>query len=215
MAYAAEGTYKFPVPRHQFFKEKLADQFFTYWRTLGTVRTGRNRDKEQGAELALYEIERVRVFVYQDWPVRRQKFSPSGEKLARHIFVFEQEPCPIKDPWQRSWLERFGSGDYTLWLKELGVDEAICSTQFSIRDGEFPAQVPVDELDMADPVNKSYIQELKGRGIRIPGEEDEEEQEEEMVAAQVNTELVGKVVDQAQDIGEMKATITHLTNKAN
>jgi len=215
MKYAAAGSYTFPAPRHQFYKQKLADQFVLYWKGLGRPRPRKNVTREASAERAKKEIELLQIVIYQNWPVRRLKYGPNGEKTARHICKLEQEPCPFGDPWQIKWLERFGSGDYVIWLKELGVEEAICSCEFSIRNPEYPPQVPPDELDLSDPANKSYIQELKGRGIVIPGEQDEEQQEEEEMVAAVNTELVGKVVDQAQDIGEMKATITHLTNKAN
>jgi hypothetical protein len=215
MKYAAAGSYTFPAPRHQFFKQKLADQFVLYCKGLGRPRPRKNVTREASAERAKREIELLQIVIYQNWPVRRLKYGPGGEKIARHICKLEQEPWPFGDPWQIKWLERFGSGDYVIWLKELGVEEAICSCEFSIRNPEYPPQVPPDELDLSDPANKSYIQELKGRGIVIPGEQDEEQQEEEEMVAAVNTELVGKVVDQAQDIGEMKATITHLTNKAN
>ena len=183
----------------------MAEQFFWYWNSLTK-------------KLTADRMAKLEVRVYQNWPVRKVRMNPDGSEACKHLVMFQGEPCRFgattDTNWQTDWLQRFGSGKFTVFVNELGVVDAICSCELEINDPEFPPKVAPEDISLAHPNNKDYIQEQRDAGIRFPGDEDQEAEEQEMVAQQVNTELVGKVVEQAADIGEMKATISHLADRA-
>lgn len=199
-------------------------KFFQYWHGLNKAIAGR-----------------IIVYLQRQWPVlnyalqmspaQRDQFDadfpPETRKpkdidtFLRKIGIFKYvekftEPFDTKD-WRTWILRHYGSGDYLLFLNDLGVPnnpsipkQTVCKTITSLRDEAYPPVIDPNILDMFDPANASFIHERRLRGLPLPddgqekerAEEAKREDEEEMatVTAQIlaqNAALTDRVMQQA------------------
>lgn len=199
-------------------------KFFQYWHGLNKAIAGR-----------------IIVYLQRQWPVlnyalqmspaQRDQFDadfpPETRKpkdidtFLRKIGIFKYvdkftEPFDTKD-WRTWILRHYGSGDYLLFLNDLGVPnnpsipkQTVCKTITSLRDEAYPPVIDPNILDIFDPANASFIHERRLRGLPLPddgqekerAEEAKREDEEEMatVTAQIlaqNAALTDRVMQQA------------------
>ena len=144
------GTATFPKPFYFHFKDEIKEQkgkppsFFRYWRQVW-------KDDELK--------QRIVVYVYRTWPVllegRRQL-----EKLNEPIRL---EELPL----------RYGAGDYHLKMNDMGNSYktlAVVTVKGFRDEQEHPPVFELDALDVKDPLNQSFLERLRSRGIRVPGD---------------------------------------------
>lgn len=157
-------------------------------------------------ELPEWSKPLLEIYVYREWPVliKPSKLDEDGNKIP----PYEQEPGYIAKAFypelpgtDQAFTDRWGAGDYFFILKfnptggkrrDLCRGWVKCSHDFRT----FP---PVDDriddvnnLDLADPGNGSYIKWLKSQG-KLKDEEKETRENEEMSA---QAEVLGKVIEQ-------------------
>lgn len=184
------GKTTFPSPTGGAVQKKF-ENLITYW---------------QG--LTPNMCSRARVHVYRKWPVIDRVLS--GEK-NQSIHVYQEDPalgtkgsCPFTvETWKQQLLHEFGSGDYKFILNELGVSGAIAICDYvSVRDTMFPPKLNYVELVKGDKLNADYIQGLRERGIKLPGDpeyvsEKDKQEKVEMAQAEVIERLTDKLVSMA------------------
>jgi hypothetical protein len=93
-------------------------------------------------------------------------------------------------------LHQWGGGDYII---RLNTDHTIAHcTITGLRDNDHPPVIPdLNCLVMDDPANRSYIEMLRMRGVKLPGEQrQEDEQDMAQVAA---LETMGRAVESLSD----------------
>jgi len=199
---AIPGTYTLPKPRFQSYSQVQVDQFFSYWVSLGT-----RIMKFRHQPLPEDRLSAVVVKVYRDYP--RRKMIDLRNK-TRDIATFEGR-CPwTVDDWREGFLDRFGSGNYTCYLNEMGVSGAICRADVRVHDDNRPAKVAIDDLDVSHPDNRSYIQQLRDSGIKVPGDEGyvSQSEQERLEMEEKNTNaLQSRMLDMAETVGELKAQV--------
>jgi hypothetical protein len=171
------------------------DQLFKYWKGLPD-------------ELS----DRWTLYVNRDWPVLNhlQGLPPEQQEEAlagkRKLFKYIDKIGERfdSDDWRTELLRRYGSGDYKLYLNDSGVRGTkiksgnVCRCKVVLRDEEFPPALEtyMELLDMKDPANSSYIQSLRLRGIRLPGEGPALEEVEEDMANQAAVDKLADTVVQ-------------------
>lgn len=172
------GAKSFPPPACFHFRDdnkeikKRPQGFFEYW-------------KEVWDDPALRD--RIMVYVYRIWPV-----------LVEHRRQLDKFTDPISyDDLQL----RYGAGDYHIKMNDAGMKYktvAICTAKGFRDEANHPPIYDIDALDTRDPLNQSFIERLRVRGIRVPGDpgyfgtsEKEQKEEDEMA----NVEIMNKFAD--------------------
>lgn len=161
-----------PRPPKSYFNSKQAKGFFDYWK-------GIPEDKEDAAT----------IYVYRRWPVINRQFAdPTAVKTIDKLVG--------KSPFQNDDFEgdiahRYGEGDYRFFMNEGSAQITRCDIQ--IRNDQYPPLVDPRELVQGDPLNAGFIQSLRMRGVKLPGDagygqateqtKQEEEESEEMKEA--------------------------------
>ena len=125
--------------------------------------------------------DRMVFYVYRDWPVLDYYQMYSVEEIAemrahrkRAPFKYIAKYADIDpDDWQNHILRFHGSGIYKIHLNDSGLrgqEAAMCKTVVELRDDEFPPVVDLAVLDKNDPSNASFINDLRMKGVSIPGD---------------------------------------------
>ncbi len=155
---------------------------FKYWKGLS--------EEDQG---------RLTLYVYRGWPIIDRK-KVGGPDAATNI---GKHHSPIsEDDFQRI----YGSGDYKLLLNEqyLYKKPVLQDGQYRFRSDDYPPILNLEELDMADPANGSYIERLKLKGVKLPGEDEDDsmalaQQQQNNQAVEALTGTVDKLVNRLTD----------------
>lgn len=160
-------------------------------------------------------INRTNFYVNREKPVldRLKEYPPDQvREMREHKRRYPAKYIDKPDrPWEPDqefrmyFLERYGSGDYKIFLNDAGVTKNkekdpdlesrnLCKALYSIWDSAYPPILDPSRpdkglgiLDWNHPANASYVGELKMKGIVPPGEKEEE------VANEVVKTLVDKV----------------------
>lgn len=197
-----------PSPPAQFCRN--AQDFFDYWANLNEA-----------------QRKRSLVYVYRTFPVidkyhcpqpecgapiprpqrgmqnARQRCSVCGweGKISTNIGKLG---TPIRSD---EMLEHFGWGDYSLQMKDAGRGKIVTQTHVRTdRDSGFPPLIPdLRDIVLGDPANREYINSLRSKGIRLPG--DPERQGEEAMPAQI-TEVVNSLTDTVDKVLDRNAELT-------
>jgi hypothetical protein len=193
-------------------------RFFQYWHGLNKAIAGR-----------------IIVYLQRQWPVlnyalqmtpaQRDQFDaeypPETRKpkdidaFLRKIGIFKYvdkftEPFDTKD-WRTWILRHYGSGDYLLFLNDLGVPnnpgipkQTVCKTITSLRDDAYPPVIDPNILDVFDPANASFIHERRLRGLPVPddGQEKERAQEAKREDEEEMSAVITQVLEQNRDLTE-------------
>ena len=197
----------FPKPAARYFKKDY-DAFFAYW-----------------DGLADNLKRRATVYVYRKWPVINKRICPQCNSICPdpghwhapcvcpnvecgwkgQIFIYAgilAEPTD-EDAILRS--PHYGSGDYTLKMidsdakQDKGEQRGICSVRLTVRDDEYPPCITdLREVVLNDPANQEYVNGLRGRGIRLPGDPEPITQEERMDNKSA-LEVQGEVIKHLSD----------------
>ena len=157
--------------------------------------------------------DRLIFFLYREWPSLDFLQHFTQEQLAE--IKAKRRKAPVKyiakytslDPadWRNQLLQRHGSGVYKIMLNDVGVrgnpnlkSGHICSTHVEIRDAEFlPIIEDLSVLNRSDPNNNSFINELRMKGINLPGDPPNGEQED-MAATVAVEKLTDALVEQSK-----------------
>jgi hypothetical protein len=166
----------FPRPVVFHFKDEnprdatKAPAFFQYMKRV-------SEDPELASRMILY--------VYRGWPVMR----PDSLQQDKTTDVFEYKDIE----------HRYGAGDYHFKLNdvELRKTVAMCTAK-GFRSEEYPTIVDYTKVDLTDPLNQSWIERAKSRGIKFPGAAETEEQEANMAEVRVMQQM-GATVDKLTD----------------
>jgi hypothetical protein len=141
-----------PLPRVSHFRDDLKTasgkcrRFFDYWRDVQSLP---------------YARDRLMCYLYRIWPVM-QPDARQVDKLPDWISMEDL-------------LRHYGCGDYHLKLNDAGMKYktlAICTIK-NLGDRDLTAYPPVlntDQVDVDDPLNKSYVSWARSRGITFPGD---------------------------------------------
>lgn len=167
------GLATFPKPAYFHFRDECSEtsgkpnSFFKYWKKV---------HDDPGLR------DRIVVYVYRNWPVlkdgRRQL-----DKLGEPIQMEELQL-------------RYGAGDYHLKMNDAGMKYktvAICTAKGFRDEANHPPVFELDALEVNDPLNKSFIERLRSRGVRVPGdpgyigpeEKEREKESDDMAQAEV------------------------------
>lgn len=172
--------------------------------------------------------DRLTFYVNREWPRLNNRQNLSEQELLEIEQKKRKGPAKYvgqytdinPDNWRNELLRYHGSGDYKIYLNDVGVrgnpklkSVNICRTFVSLRDDEFP---PVIEdlgiLDLSDPINKGYIQQLKSKGIPIPGELPKEESED--MATSVAVEALAELAKNKQPIESVTPVFSELLKQS-
>jgi hypothetical protein len=179
------------------------EEFFKYWRALPDEC-----------------LDRSMVYVYRTWPVLNWYNILSLEEAEqvrlkqRTITTNIDKPnAPFESPdWQSEILHRYGSGNYHFKLNDIGIKgnnqfphKNICMCDVTgVRDSDHPPVIgDLRLIDMGDPDNQSYIQHLRMKGVRLPGDP-AGGGEDDMAGA--TAEVLGKAMDTISDLSNRAAT---------
>lgn len=200
--FAGSGT-TFPKPEQIKIPSNMAHKFFVYWKNL---------NEEQ--------LPRATVKIYRKLPVIDRKLSnPKNTQVIEEI----NGPCPFSKEWKDEFLHRFGTGKYKILMNEAGVSGAILMTIFKTEWDldNYPPRLDIRELVRDDPDNKSYIDGLRARGVRLPGDPDykEEKKDEDdsvdIKAVESLTETVRDLTDKTIAMAERQSTRAQQQQTAN
>lgn len=161
-------------------------------------------------------LARCKTQWYRKWPVINPELA--GAK-TRTIAVYKDDPiagttaaCPYdEENWKEQILHEFGSGDYKVILCEEGVSGAVAECDFvTVRDHMIPPRIDIRMLVMGDPLNVGYMQELRQRGVRLPGDPDfkDDRKEEDMAQAEALQAAIGaneRLTERVITMAESKA----------
>ena len=182
-----DGSSPAPTPLPPVFKfdtdyprGQRPNDFFRYW-----------------SELAPEFQSRLMAYVYRNWP-HIQIMMPDRRKggLKPSCQIDKRGGSfPIRDLDELT--RTYGSGDYTIRLNDAAnrVRLALCLIR-GIRAEDFPPSVPKNMLDvlvMDDPVNGSYIDDLRFKGIL----QDKEREGQDMAASEAMNTLAETVKEMA------------------
>ncbi len=108
--------------------------------------------------------DRLLLYVYRTWPIIDRKRLDKDANIG-----ILTEPTD-----EQGIYDRFGEGDYKLILSDGILYKQVCYTLLKgFRDSNsFPADIELEDLVMEDPQNKSWIERMKTRGTKFPGDED-------------------------------------------
>ena len=188
----------FPNPPRALLKGGIVspEKFMDYRRTLG-------------GEF----LERITFYVNREWPkldfyqhfTEKEMEEIRQKKRAKPVKYVGQYADINPDNWRDEILRYHGSGDYKIYLNDTGVrgnpslkSRNICKTVVSIRDDEFPPVMDehLHVLDWKDPINNSFIQQLRGKGVVPPGETPNKKEETDDMATNVAVETLAELAKQ-------------------
>ena len=173
---------------------------YTYWNNLTDAQKGR-----------------LDAYVYRDWPVLKP-VTDDKKEYAYIDKIIGMEP--LQD--DNDLMDKYGSGDYHIFLnQELPPDVAKEMKQAAsrtlatlyIRGGRDMKSRPpcdkrvvdIDQVDLLDPNNKSYVEFLRMTG-KLPEQQRGKELESEMATveamkgmADTNARMVDKVIEMAKE----------------
>lgn len=131
------------------------------------------------------------TYVYRLWPVIDRRLGPLGPNSTSYI---DKTAEPITD--ENCLLRKFGSGEYSVCFTDSNRPRGqtqICRTKLSLRHEELPPVLDLSELVLGDPLNKSYIDGLRARGVAVGGDDEENMRPADPVTAQM-TEVAAEVI---------------------
>lgn len=180
--------------------------FFTWWRSKLSFPTDKKSlDWVQPPEDKPQTKPRYKAYFYRKFP----KIDPGlvGNKHA-YIHISHQWPFMAdgkpQDDWQKGMLALFGTGRYKIEIIDYYAGRSIANSEMELFDwAHNPPKLNMDMVIMESPDNKVFIQQMRARGLKLPGDEgykryqQSEESEDEMASATV--EVMGKVLDRALD----------------
>jgi hypothetical protein len=165
--------------------------------------------------------DRLVFFVYREWPrldfyrnfTQEQLAEMRAHKMRRPIKYIAKYTDIDPDDWRNHLLRYHGSGIYKILLNDSGVrgnkelvdGSQICSTTVELRDDEFSPVVDLAVLDMADPANGSFINDLRMKGIALPGDAPREDTED--MASSVAVEALAELAKDRQKPQTETATV--------
>lgn len=185
-------------------------EYKKYW----TNATNRNQYPSQlirwYRDLPQWAKDRMIVYVERDWPVLikitaadKQRNKALGLPVE-YNYIDKMDSLPEDMATLR---DKYGAGDYHLSLndQQAGVTLAQCWVKENWRDiQQFP---PVDQriqkvenVDLNDPANRSYVEYLRGRG-KLPEQNSKQGEASmaEATAVSQMTGMMGKVLDKVLD----------------
>lgn len=167
--------------------------------------------------LTAAQKERIQAYVYRDWPVLK----PIPDELKEYKYIDKiLGNEPILD--DNDLMDKYGSGDYHIFLnQELSPEVAkqlrepvkrTLATLYIRGRRDLQSRPPcdkrvsdIDQVDLLDPVNKSYVEFLRMRG-KLPEQQSKDKAEAEMATveamkemASTNARMVDKVIDMARE----------------
>jgi len=166
---------------------RVFNQFVKYWKSL-----------------SVDHLERTRVHQYRKWPViDRLLVGLKHSSIAR--YEKSDEPnvspeCPfMSETPDNDLLHMFGAGEYKFMLNELGVPNSIMTIEITVNDDAYPPQIDYRELSKSHPLNQSFIDGLRRRGVKLPWDTENETDEQD-----------GNMTAGANVIGQMATTMMDL-----
>lgn len=164
-------------------------------------------------------VNRTNFYVNREKPVldRLQEHTPDEvREMREHKRRYPAKYIDKPDkPWEPDedfrmyFLERYGSGEYKIFLNDAGVSRSkdpdlesrnLCKGIYSVWDSAFPpildptrADKGLGILDWKHPANASYVAELRTKGILPPGDKKEEDVPNDVVKTLVDQ--VGTLAD--------------------
>lgn len=186
----AEPAVQLPRPASNYLD---SEPFWQYWETI---------EKQFP--------DRVVAYVYRTWPViDRKKIDPKKEKNIDKTKYLSQVEFRAK----------WGSGDYKFLLvdpylaqtKGGNTHRSVCTGVMQIRDPDLPPVLDIEELVMTDADNKHYIEQLRAKGIKLPGDEDTMSNAALETMAKTITDLTQRGVQQQAPPPEHSTTAAAVT----
>jgi hypothetical protein len=148
-------------------------------------------------------VELADVRTYREWPIIDRKLSnaENNQSISRI-----QGKCPFTvENWREELLHRFGTGTYKFMMNEAGTPGWVCQAYVKTREDmeSHPPRIDLRELNRGHPDNQSYIDGLRARGTKFPGDPDyvapkDEERKDDMEGSAVQ-ELVSTVRELATE----------------
>jgi hypothetical protein len=128
---------------------------------------------------------RMMIYVYRNWPVMMRDCNQQ-DKTSEPFTMDELQ-------------SRYGVGDYHIKLNDVGMRKniAMCTVK-GFRSEEFPSIIDYTKVDLTDPLNQSWIERAKSRGIKFPGAAEAETEENTMAEVRVMQQM-GNTVDKLTD----------------
>lgn len=165
--------------------------------------------------------DRLIVYVYRRWPVIDLQAAsdpvPGGQDPK---YIEKRSGMDMFDSVD-SLMKVWGSGDYTIRVNDTVTKKGTIAVIVldGLRNPDYPPIIEdLRTLVMDDPANKTYIAQLRARGIPLPGDEPQptgptpeeiQREQEEMATSQIldrvteqNERLVEKLVDISQRKGK-------------
>lgn len=195
----------FPIPRFRIFKNDATNMnqrsksFYTYWN-----------------QLPQWAKDQSILYVYRDWPV----FKPLPEDSTDVQYIDKISGSePLQD--DMDLIQRYGAGSYKLMFneyhsktaKKYSAENKTANTVASVYVvnlgiGDLKSHPPTDvrinrieNVDLDQPANKSYVEYLRGRGL-LPEQGRKAEKESEMAAIQLVDKLTDKMFEMAESKGK-------------
>ncbi len=158
-------------------------------------------------------LDRLTYYVYREWPKLDFLQNLTLDELEEIRQKKRQKPVKYigqyadldPDNWRNELLRYHGSGDFKIYMNDTGVRgnpalkaTVICRTWISLRDDEMPPIISdLSILDLNDPINTSYIQQLRMKGVVIPGDAPQTAKEEtDDMATNIAVETLAKLAEQ-------------------
>lgn len=173
---------------------------------------------------------RYKAYFYRKFP----KIDPGlvGNKNSYihvcHQWPFMKDGQPELD-WQRGTLALFGTGRYAVVIIDYYASRQIASCEYEVFDwAHNPPKLNMDMVVMESPDNKVFIQQMRARGIKLPGDEgykryhnQETESDEDDMANQAAVEVLGEIAkrninqppNNGSNSGTTDATMTAVINQ--
>ncbi len=142
---ATENIATLPKPPGN--KVRLPQKLFEYWEMVNNLHP-----------------DRLLMYVYRTWPIIDRK--RHGKDTNIGILSLPTDEDGI--------YAEFGEGDYKLILSDgIGYKQVCYTLLKGFRDStNFPAQVEMEDVVTEDPANKSWIERMRMKGAKFPGDED-------------------------------------------
>lgn len=160
------------------------------------------------SKLAPDDQAQLVAYVYRSWPVIRIMSVDSKGNMKPSMQIAKiPGGRPVID--LDDMMHQFGGGDYTI---RLNTDHTIAHcTITGLRHNDHPPVIPdLNWLVMDDPANRSYIEMLRMRGVKLPGSEQEQTDDMAQVQAletmsQTVQGLTDKLIEQSERASDRAA----------
>lgn len=160
-------------------------------------------------EIPKWAQNRLIAYVYRDWPIlvnltaeEKKAHRDANQDVDDNYIDKISEPFKSVD----DLFDRYGSGDYHFILGDVVVEKRNLATAY-VRESwrDFRSHPPVDRridkvenLDMAEKTNASYIAYLRSKG-KLPDQQKMETNMAEATAVSTVTGILGQVVNRVMD----------------